>query len=258
MRTRVLNPVHRYSERSGFDAARFSHLKAFFDGLELNGLLRFLDRLWIPGIALREDTLGVDLLNPDGPSWTLYGAYTFTASRGIAFDGSTGYADTGWVPGRDNRRFNQDDASFGVYINAGTDAASDSVRICGATSLGSISPRSSAGTMRGTMCDNTIGNFTGGAGVSTRQGLTCLERTGASSIAAYRNGSANGTGTTASVVLTAGRPLFAGAMNSSGTASSFSDNRIAMLYAGRALGSSGHSTFYTLVQALLTAVGAHV
>lgn len=254
---RRVSPAYWLADRISASGELFGQIDKFFRTLEEKGVLGRLDAMVLPGLAPAVDVAFLDPINQSAAAADVHGG-TFTAQRGWAGNGISEYVALEWAfPGRFSE-YQQNDAFQGIYANAGTDTASDSVRLCGSTSGMQINGRSAAGTLRGTCNDNTIANLTGGAGVATRLGFTAFERTGAAAIQGYRNGVANGSGTTASVALSTNRQVFLGATNSTGTPTSFSDNRICAWMAGRGLGATLHGDVYTALQALMTYVGAHV
>lgn len=234
--------------------ARAALINNFVVGLKQDGIWNLLDVLWVPAAA-DSQAGGLNWISPGSFTLTPMSNPTFTTDRGYAGDGSSSYLDTGWKPNTSGVNFTLNNASFGSYLNAGTNTASDTVIVMG-NNFNHLQPYSVAGTLRGRVNDGTGGNFTGGAGVATRYGLTVFERTASNATAGYRNGSANGTQSLAS--LSRGTvAMFLGAINFSGTPSSYSNNRIALSFYGAALGSSLQTALYNRVNTYLTAIGAN-
>ncbi len=250
--------LHRYVDAMTVrpSMARYGLIKALFDGLKRDGVWQFIDAGWL----IAADTAQAGYLNFREPArftLTPVASPTFTQDRGVAGNGTSSYLDTGWIAGVNGRAFTQGSASIGIYANAGTDTASDTVRLAGATSSALVTARSTAGTLRGQLCDNTTVDLTGGAGVATRLGLTAFERTASNLVTGYRGGTANGTKATASAALTATRSLYLGCTNNGGTAAQFSDNRIAFAYVGGAMGATLQAALSSRVTAYLTSLGAN-
>jgi hypothetical protein len=186
---------------------------------------------------------------------TAVAAPTFTEDRGYAGNGSTSYLNTGWTP---TGVHTQNDAGMGIYLNAGTDTASNAANPMGCNDASSrfcsILPRSTSDTVRGAMNDNNTGNFTPAA-LTTRFGLTVVERTAAAVRTAYRDGVAVGGGTVASTGVPT-TPVWLGARNNNGVVAGATDNRIALAFAGASLGAAKNAAVYTAFARYLTAVGA--
>lgn len=249
--------LHRYVDAMTVrpSMARYGLIKALFDGLKRDGVWQFIDAGWL----IAADTAQAGYLNFKDPArftLTPVASPTFTQDRGVAGNGTSSYLDTGWINGRDARAWSQNSVSFGAYLNAGTDTASSSVVQMGATSTCSLIARSATGTISAGASSATAIAFAGSS-VATRLGLTTVERAGASALTAYRGGTANGTDTTASGVMTAARQIFLGCTNGGGTPALFSDNRIAFAYVGGAMGATLQAALSSRVTAYLTALGAN-
>ena len=87
---------------------------------------------------------------------------------------------------------------------------------------------------------------------TTRQGLTVFERSGASSVRAYRNGSSQGTDTETSNAVTS-FDFYLLCTNSSGTPSQHVDNQLGFAFVGSALSSGEHADLDAALDAWITA-----
>ena len=185
---------------------------------------------------------------------------TFTTDRGFTGDGSTSYINTNFTPSTDGVNYIRDSASMGAYLNAGTDTAvsgPNSIGVSTASHQARIEPwRSSTpgATVRSRV--NTLTATTVGT-VTTRYGLTAINRSGGSAEQVYRNGSSIGTSAVASTGL-CNIDVYELGQNNAGSLGGASDNRIAASFVGGSLTSTEHADLFTAIEAYLDAVGAGV
>lgn len=187
---------------------------------------------------------------------------TFTTDRGFTGDGSTSYINTNFTPSMDGVNYTQNSACFGAYLNAGTDTVDSTVNSFGfSASSGArqarVEPWRSAtpgSGVRGRINDataTTVGTIT------TRFGLTAVNRSSSTAVQVYRNGASIGTSSVVSAVLGAIDAYELG-YNNNGALGGANDNRSAASFVGGSLTSTEHADLFTAIEAYLDAVGAGV
>jgi hypothetical protein len=185
---------------------------------------------------------------------------TFTTDRGFTGDGSTSYINTNFTLSTDGVNYTQNSACMGAYINGGTDALSTTANSIGVSASGgtlnariepwrSVTPGSGA---RARINDNTATTV---GTVTTRFGLTAVNRSGASAVQIYRNGSSIGSSTAASGSLP-NIDVYTLGFNSGGSLGGASDNRFAAAFVGASLSGTEHADLFTAIEAYLDAIGA--
>lgn len=220
------------------------------------GVWAKLDALWVQAAA---DSQAAKL-NWISSSFTLsaVNSPTFTTDRGYAGNGSTSYLNTNFIPSSDGVNFTQDNASMFCWLNAGTDTADGSASIMGAfdgTQGSYLYPRNGTDALQARFNDGTTSAF-GGLTVSTRYGLTLVQRTSSTSKIAYRNTIA----ATAVTVTSIGRPtrsVFLSGRNSSGTPAGLQNNRFAAAGLGASLSGAEQTALFNALNTYLTAIGGN-
>src|SRR5262249_19232611 len=222
-----------------------------------DGIYSKLDVLYI--LATQSDGGGVGdgvaKLNLINASFSLvgHGTYAFSADKGVACDGSSGYYDTQFDLSTSGVAFSRDSASLGVYDRTTT------------TTDGSV-----FGAMDGATWTTLNLNFLGGlyfrinsandaavAANSDAQGFWIGTRTGVGAVSIYRNGSAIASTTTPSN----GIPplsMYLCATNLNGTANFFVPDNVAAFFIGGGLTASEASAVSSRINAFMTVVGANV
>lgn len=184
-------------------------------------------------------------------------------ANGITGNGSTGYGDTGL---NCSSVLTLNDTHLGVYSRT-TGGSSDSMYEIGAQTG---SGASSAAVFMGVRRLDTF--FSGMynrafdsdsqvnvANTSTAAGFWLVSRRSSTDMEAYKNGSTFGnapTGTNSGSLPNAN--LFIAAMNTAGTAESFSNRNLAFATIGTSLTDTEAANFYTAVQAFQTTLGRQV
>lgn len=190
---------------------------------------------------------------------TLVNSPTFTTDRGVAGDGSTSYINTGFQPSTLGVNYTTNSACFGAYFNAGTDTADNAAIACGCSDGSDVSrfyPRRVGDTIRFGVNQATGASDTTGT-VATRLGLTMINRSGASAVEVYRNGSAVTLSATPASTGDVARPFFVGAHNNNSVAAGFVNNRAALFVATASLDATKQTAIYSRFLTLLTAIGAN-
>jgi hypothetical protein len=222
--------------------ARKQLINALIIGLKADGLWTKIS--WLSLLASHDSQSG--RLNAKDPtkSFTANGTTTFTADRGFAGDGSTGYLDAGETP-QAAGVFAQDSAFMSVYFNVlGT----------GGGKANAGQPDASNGVL---FYNSNWGKINHSTFVFPTAvyatGLTSITRTGAAAGKFYANGSPNGTFSNTSTA-----PL---ALNMralvSGNGAQFTDGRIALMAWGSALSDADAAALYGRINTYLTAIGAN-
>ncbi|CAN5551653.1 hypothetical protein BH10PSE14_BH10PSE14_41730 [soil metagenome] len=224
------------------DATRAGLIDTLVVGLKSDGIWASLDLLVLPAAHDAQAGL-VNAMNP-ALTATINGAMTFTADRGYAGDGSTGYIstvtnDSGWA------RFSQNSLTFGCWLNV--NAATLNVMGQASGTLLRLNPTNGT-SMTARICSTSS---VSGA-VPTGTGLFMANRSDANTGTIYRNGAQ--IGTNASYVASAfvGDPLLFGR-----AATSYTTARAAALVLGGSLDATRQTALYTRLSSYLTAIGAN-
>lgn len=222
-------------------------------GLKDDAIWDELDAFW--PMCLEDSQAGrLNLKSPGNFTLTAVNSPTFTAKFGWAGDGSTSYLNTGWDAANNGSNFAQNDASLGCWIDAGTDTGG------GVSAMGGRSTASNGTRLRPWVSPSgVIGSINGPlssfGSVSTRYGLTALERTGASACAAYRDGSLLSTDNDASNS-PSNTDIYICGVNAGGTPSELMDNRISCAFVAGSLGSTKQGDLYDRLNTFRTAMAA--
>lgn len=169
---------------------------------------------------------------------------TFTADRGWAGDGLTGYLDTGWSPSLGA----QDSLFIAAWSRTSAQDGTGSGIIGTGTSVGMrIRTRNASDQTQATINTGTstnIGSQTDGSG------LFAANRSGATALQIYRNGTSIGTGTAAST-----GPSVA-TINIGRFATAFDASQCAALIISSSLNSTEQAVLYSALLPYMQAVGA--
>ncbi len=177
----------------------------------------------------------------------LHGAPVFTTDRGFAGDASAAYLDTGYAPST-GPNFGLNSHAFGIWIRAGTTASQVELGVTDGSNPIKIS-MSAAPLPVGV---DGSANVSGGG---TMLVDAAVSRTGATTTGMYANGIPQTTNGNIIAALPA-FSLFIGALNTSGTAGSFSGNQWSTAYAGAGLSVTETAALHTILQTYMTGVGA--
>lgn len=177
------------------------------------------------------------------------------ASAGLKCDGSTKYLDTGWNPS--TQSLSTSSAGLFSYVK-GTESAGTTRTIIGitdGTNLSLLGWMNGGSQEAGRLADATGGpSPTAQASVQGFLGVTC---SGSRVQTYYKDGSAVGTPTTANGTF-ASRPFFVGALNSSGTAATFSTRYIRAYFVTTGLSATDAANLNTDIQAFQTSLTRNV
>lgn len=232
------------------DDTRKGVINTFIAALKTAGVWDELDVLWV----LRAHHSQASHLN-----WKSPGTYTlvptndpsFVTNRG--YTGGAAYLATGWNPSVHGVNFTQNDCSLGVYATPGigTDTAANAD-----IPLGCLDDSTGAfGVLWGT--SNGLRGRTNQASsaetngtISTRFGLSVLDRSASDLVTGYRDGAAKGTFTTASAARV-NLQAFILACNYNGSAGNFVNNNIGLAFFGGSLGATKQAALDTAWDAYL-------
>lgn len=186
---------------------------------------------------------------------------TFTTDRDYAYNGTSNYLNTGFVPSTHAVAMTGTNLRIGVYER--TNVASNGAAAGGfnfSTQGLTISPRLSGGFLSASLNSQTSGP--GGDSITDSRGYSVGSRNGATAgdITAYKNGAVvvPYTPGTVSASLTT-KPIFIGAVcNNSDVATNFRAASEGFLCAGASLSAAQELAQYNNIQAWATAVGAQV
>lgn len=220
--------------------------------LKTSGNWALLDRLWL--LASETAQAGyVSLVNPTSTQITNVNNATFTVDRGIAGNDSNMYLNTNWNPATQGVNFVRDSASMFYYSR--TNSAASSKNDVGAKSGTQgllMNARNATSVMTGTI--NSLNAGSTGSNTNS-SGLIDSIRTGASAVTSGRNGVSIFSTTPASIAIESYN-LYIMAGNNAGTADSFTSRQYSLVAAGG--GGVNRLSFYNIIQAYMTSIGAQV
>lgn len=237
------------------DAARKALINSFVVAEKANGNWAKISALYFLAAA-DSQAAGINWINPGGTAITPVSSPTFTTDRGYQGNGTSSYLDTGLAA---NLTATQNDVSLGAYVNAGTDAATNTqvmgAQITAPTSTGLyLRPRNTGDVISGRV--QTSANINTGS-VATVMGLSTLDRSVSTTQEGYRNGTQTASVASTSNGVTTTTMFLLASNNSLGAGTGFFNKQVAFAYWGQSLGSTGQANLYTDVLAYLTAVGAN-
>lgn len=229
--------------------------------LKQHGIWQKLDVLWMLA-AHNAQAARLNWKSPSQFALTAVNSPTFTSDRGYAGNGTTSYLDTGWNPATNGVQYTLNSGGVGVYLNSGTDTGDNAAFAIGSAISGGVGettglvPRSTTDTLRGRV-NNTTSVLFSGVSVTTRYGLSVVDRSGSASTTGFKNGAGSTADTTASTAVPSAS-MFLGALNSGGSPILPVNNRIAFAYAGASLTAAQHAALYRITQNFLASMGAAV
>lgn len=219
-------------------------------GLKADAIWDELDAFW--PMCMEDSQAGrLNLKSPGNFTLTAVNSPTFTAKFGWAGNQTSSYLNTGWDEATNGSNFTQNDASLGCWVDAGTDTLSTGVRVMGGTN-NFIRPWFSLNRLNGSINSNSPN---GNGSVTTRFGLSVLNRTNASTMELFRDGASLGTASSTSAAPTAD-DFFIGGYNNSGSPAGYSDNRISCAFVAGSLGETLQDALYDRLNTFRTAMAA--
>jgi hypothetical protein len=184
---------------------------------------------------------------------------TFTTDRGYAFNGTTQYIDTGFVPSTMATKMDPSNIRLAVYERANVGVSSTigiGVTQSGVSTI-SMNPRNATTTMTSNLGAGNV-NFTIAA---DSRGLSVISRAGGGTAQkGWKNGVALTDGVAgAQNTALPSISLYIAARNNTGVADQFRASTVGYADWGAPLSSTAvELAWYTALQAFLTAVGANV
>lgn len=197
--------------------------------------------------AASSDAALVNWKNPGTFSLTAVNSPTFTADRGYTGDGSTSYLTTGTAHNALTAAL-QDSMHYGGWITGGTDSASSLAPLAGNAATMLLFPRAAGDGI--TAYVGSASPSVLGTSITTNQGHTVVNRSGASATEGYRNGAQTGTDTEASAARSAATILL---LRSSSAYASF---RLGAFHMGAGLTAVEHARLYGILRRYMQSVGA--
>jgi len=119
--------------------------------LVANNIWSNLDVLYIFGTNGDSDFATINWITPSSFQSTKVNSPTFNSNQGFSTNGSTSYLNTNWTPNTDAVKFQQNNASLGVWFHTGGDG--------GAVARTAIGVNSSANTRQFLLSDSASGNI---------------------------------------------------------------------------------------------------
>jgi hypothetical protein len=240
------------------DDTRKGHIDTLIAALKTAGIWAKLDVLWVPAA---HDVQAARLNWKDPASFTLseVSSPTFTTDRGYTGNGTSSYLNTGWDPANNGVQHALNSASLGVYVNGGLATAAAVTEIGGSDGTNAAFIQARAFTSNDVIWARVNSSVSQGYAlglITTSYGLTVMNRSGASAVQAYKNGSVLDTSTAAASALTS-RDFYLLASNNNGTPGSFSSRRVAVAFAGASLGSTEQANLDSALDTYLVAIGAN-
>lgn len=222
-------------------------------GLKTAGLYAKADYFRV-GANVDSQAATLDLIDPTRAA-TLVNSPTFTAKSGFAGNGTTSYVSEAFTPSTDVVNASQNSLCYGLYIDGGTDSASTG-KVTGCEGSGGVTlaiypwyqntGSAEVGGLINCGADSRAGN------VATAYGLTTINRSGASAVQIYRNGSSLGSDTDTSTGLP-NRSLATGSYND-GTPGAFHNYRYGLVCIFSSLNSTEQAALDTVWDAWIAEI----
>ena len=236
-------------------ATQRGYVNTLITSLKAHSLWTIQERIWLHASEnIKQAT--IDIVNLGVA--TEVSSPSFTASQGYTGNGSSSYLDTGWSSGSN---YTQNSASISAYIRtsrAGNNNYAALARVDTATTGTSdmIWPLS-GGVFS---YDVNDGAFSNQPANTNAQGFWTASRTGASTLALYKNSNSTafGTATTASGSLASNTNFYIGARSNNNSAEWFSTDQIAITTIGAGMSAANVAQFQTDLNAYMTSLGTNV
>lgn len=184
---------------------------------------------------------------------TAVNAPTFTADRGYAFDGTTQYINTGFIPSTHAVAMTGTSLAMGVYERTNVGITRYHGTFSGSTQNLYLAPKTA-----GSVYTGGANGLTGAIGsVSDSRGLTAVEQS-AGTVGFDKNGVSVATATPSVGSTLPSFAIYLGAYNDSGTPAGFRAASLGFALVRAALSAPQKLAQYNAVQTFATAVGAQV
>lgn len=233
-------------------AGRRTLVNDLISGLRTDSLISKLDRLWIFAAENTQSALR-DLMA--AAAATPQNSPSFSADDGYTGNGSNTSIDSNFNPGTAGGFYALNSAHLGVWAVTSGDSTTEQVHgwlDAGATTGASIAPhRNGVDFQRGTMNSELGGTLD--SAVAAKHAL--INRSGASAIQLYVDGSSQGTDTDASNTLTGSVNIWFLARNFGGSVNQPTKEQIAAGHFGSSLSSTDAGNLWSRLRTYMTAVG---
>lgn len=186
---------------------------------------------------------------------TVTAAPTFTADAGYAFNGTTQFINTGFVPSTMAVGMNANNVRVATYERTNVAANSSVALGCTAAAV-TLNPRNGSGIIQSACFSSSINVA---SSITDSRGLTAVSRAAAATtINGWKNGVALAGGTSAPGGALGVNAIYIGARNSAGTADQFRAATEGWTSWGAPLSTGQEASYYTALQTFMTAIGANV
>lgn len=235
------------------DTTRKGNINTMVAALKTAGVWSKLDVMYAFAAADSQASL-INWKNPGTFNASAVNTPTFTTDRGYAGNGSTSYVNSTFTPSTAGGNFVLNSAHLGLWsrTNAQAAAVTMGARTTSTTEESLLRPRDTGNLTLGRI--NKAGGGVNPANTDS-SGHFVTRRSGGTAAAIHRNGSSLGSNTEGSTALPQ-FPIFIGALNTAGSASSFSTYQIAAAHWGSSLSDTEITDTYNALLAYLQAVGA--
>lgn len=238
--------VYKTSRATPLSTARAQATSDFLAGLRADGVLPLLDRLVVAADEASTTDAVINIVDPTAPRFTMAG--TFTASLGIAGNG-TSQTPISFVEQLDQRgKFSLNSGAYGVYCNQQNGVAGTKPHLGGTAVLNNRLYATDSGL-------ESFGVNTSAAGAGTRTstsrvGHRIASRTASNLTTHYYNGTAAGT----SVNVSAGVSYNTACVGRDGT--TYCADRFALAWTGSGVTASQATAIHARIYTFLNSFGA--
>lgn len=233
---------------------RLAIISAFVRAEKASGAWAKLDDAWL--LVAENETQALVSLKQRRLA-TAVNAPTFTADAGYAFNGTTQYINTGFIPATHAVAMTGSDMRAAAYERANVASQGSNIGVLDGTDINiRLRGRSTSDTIAGSLS----GALVGGSAVLDSRGYSAVSRSGSADLSFYRNGAAHGTATPGTSTTTLpGREAYIGCNNNAGVAAGFRAATIGYAALGASLTAAQELAEYNALQSFMTAAnGAQV
>jgi hypothetical protein len=181
---------------------------------------------------------------------------TFAADRGYAFNGTTQYLNTGFIPSTNGINCTGTNQRIGVYERTNVNSVGLSAGVLDAAGR-NLTLNNRTGTTATARANGLTASFT--LGTTDSRGLKAASRAGGSStVKLFDRGVKLTDATVAAGTAAPTRAIYVGCYNNAGTAASFRASSVGFVVVGGPLSDAQELAQYNAIQAWATSVGANV
>ena len=235
-------------------AGRKTLVGTFIAALKTAGSWALTDDLWI--LAAENEAQALTSLKQRRLA-TAVATPTFTADAGHAFNGSSQYLNTGFIPSTHAAAMTGSNMRTTCYERTNVVAAGAAAGTLDTSTRNlQVNPRVSGNFIRfGANSSLTPGAVT----VTDSRGFVVGSRSAGPTFSIYKNGSLVETvSPAANATVLPTRAYYIGALNNAGTAASFRASTLGFASVGASLSAGQEADDYAALQTLMTAIGANV